>query len=217
MNKLDDIFGLDDNGQIILDKKRGKMIESIKEVIKKDSSDNGRYSKEALTQLSYAYLILDKDSYNNYSPEERPAIIKQRLGVPTTWNPWVETQRVITELADDFKTVEQKMLDSFEANAYEYIDILNEIRENNKRLNVFLKIPIEKLTTEQVAQRQQLLSQTANDFSTMVDYTKQLSVMITEIRKYKELVSMQKRKEGTKRENTLETNHERYQRKSTLI
>lgn len=216
MNKLDDIFGLDEQGQIILDKKRAKMIESVKEVIKRDY-ENDRYHKDSLNQLSYAYLILDKDSYGNYSPEERPSIIRQRLGVPAEWKPWAETERVITEFAEDFKTVEQKMLDSFEANAYEYIDILNEIRENNKRLNAFLKIPIEKLTTEQVAQRQQLLSQTATDFSTMVDYTKQLSVMITEIRKYKELVNMQRRKEGTKRENTLETDHKRYERKSHLI
>lgn len=216
MNKLDDIFGLDEQGQIVLDKKRAKMIESVKEVIKRDY-DNNRYNKDSLNQLSYAYLILDKDSYGNYSPEERPSIIRQRLGLPVEWKPWAETERVITEFADDFKTVEQKMLDSFEANAYEYIDILNEIRENNKRLNAFLKIPIEKLTTEQVAQRQQLLSQTATDFSTMIDYTKQLSVMITEIRKYKELVNMQRRKEGTKRENTLETDHKRYERKSHLI
>lgn len=204
-------FTIDKDNQPVVNT-AGLLLDKVRHIVDRDRKNNLK-GEGAKKQLAFTYFWIT-NTYSNYSLKSRENIIKQRIGVDDKWKLWVETKELIQELYEDKKTIMFKLLEGLEKTAHQWVNLLNLIQENNENVNEFLNKPLDKLTVEQLAQREVLLSQAASNFTDIVDMYNKLGNMITGVEKYKDRVASESKQESNKRRDSLQLNHNIYERKN---
>lgn len=190
----------------------GHLLKSVQLIYDRDKKHklNGEGAKK---QLAFAYLWITH-TFSNYSEKDREKLIMQRIGVDDNWKLWVETVDLIRDMMIDKKSITFKLLEGLEKTLHQWVDMLELIRENNERVNAFLKKPLDKLTVEELAQREVLLSQANDSFGDIVDMYNKLGNVITGVEKYQDKLISEEKRDSKKREDRLQLDHDIYKRKN---
>ena len=204
-------FSTDTNG-FPVPSTAGHLLKSIQLIYDRDKK-NGLKNEGAKKQLAFAYLWITH-LYSNYNEKDRERLIMQRIGVDDKWRLWLETVDLIKEIMADKKSITFKLLEGLEKTLHEWVDMLELMRENIERVNSFLKQPLDKMTVEQLAQREVLLSQAQSNFTDIIDMYNKLGNVITGVEKFQDKLISEEKRDSKKRTDRLQLDHDIYTRKN---
>ena len=212
---LGDIFVLKDN--VLKLNLTGTMYRTVRQIIERDKFYGKKINAERYEceyNLYYAYLKLNrKKLFSAYRDSELEMVIRKRIGVDDNWRPYEQTEKLIKELDEDVKTVEEKMIDSLYKTAFSYTDLLIAIHENNSQVYDFLKKGMKDLKPDELTERQKLLNQVSDDFLRISKMTTETGTIINQISTYQDKIEILKRKDGKPTEKKFQDDRNLYKKR----
>lgn len=168
----------------------------------------------ARLELAYVYFMVKKDFFPTLGEEDKEKKVRERVGMPEIWSPDLLIIQLIQMLREDTITKQDKLLESAEDIANDYLDFFKEVKDFNRELLKALKVEdIESLTPAEQAERLSKIEQAKAMMSRHVQVAKELSWVIKELDELMMARKIEEKKRARTSLSVLETDKKRYIRR----
>jgi len=218
MDELEDWFELVDDMPVLSPACRN--IEFLKKIYTRDNgfvtSRNGkstRVKEVATKEIAYIYFTISKKHYQGYKGKQRDDKIKERLGLPKTWQPDELIEEAIGYFKEDTSNTQRRLLDTLESNLETQLSLFKEVETHTVKVLTFLQEDIRELDQEKLAERNILIEKAKSDFNGILTFITSLDTAFAKIKKLRTELAQDNRKMG-KEVSELETNRNLYRRQT---
>lgn len=168
----------------------------------------------ARLELAYVYFMVKKDFFPTLLIEDKEKKVRERVGMPESWSPDLLIIQLIEMLNEDTLTKQDKLLESAEDIANDYLDFFKEVKDFNRELLKALKVEdVENLTPQEQAERLSKIEQAKAMMSRHVQVAKELSWVIKELDELMVARKIEEKKRARTNLSILETDKKRYIRR----
>lgn len=214
---IDLLFKEGENG-LLVPTNEAKLLDKVKELFKRDVGVKVKdkiVKQIALKELAYVAMLLDENHFAGYPEEERRQVAADRAGL-TKFPKWKHDELIdglISDIKEDDKSIEYKLLASARRNADNYLTLYNQMEEYlMKQIILFEKLN-ESEKIQDKGELKQLVEEAKAQFKDLKTWTKDLSDMFKLLKELEAELKIAKKKEGKKQISQFETNHKIYERK----
>ena len=190
-----------------------------KHIIERDNHvvDGKRPRLRAIKEIAYCYYMANRTVLSGFTDDVKSDRMRIKVGLPDTWKPDETVNNFIIRLREESVTINDQLLDSARELAKDFLNVINEMRKNSKRLIEFFSHDIDTLTDEELAKRTAEIKSAKEEIT---NYVKMFDNVYSVIRNIDELVDKRNAEERLKNKKTQlsskETNFKQYEKKAVV-